>query len=178
MEPLDELYFIWLHGQVSDLRDLNPSRTHLQLLRKLYTTEFVWLIPNDDNRLEDGKFLRRQFLREENIHDVDRQWMELGCSVLELMVGLAQRLSFEADEGEPHYWFWKLMENIGLRSYTDDFELPEDEVDSVLDRVIWRQYRRNGDGGFFPLKGRCRDQRKVELWYQMSAYVLENELVA
>jgi hypothetical protein len=171
-KPLDELYFIWLYRQVAnpDIRD--PSLTYWKLLKELFTKEFIWLIPNDDNRIGDGKALRSEFVQDEDLSDVDRDWAELGCSVLELMLGLARRLAFEA-EGEPHFWFWIMMENLGINKYSDEWRLPRKHIQKILDRVIFRTYKENGVGGFFPLKHPEQDQRKVELWYQLSAYVLE-----
>lgn len=175
-KPLDELYFTWLYGQVADARVADPSRTYWKILQVLYSTEFVWLVSNDDNRLEDGKDLRREFVRESRLIDVDRNWIEIGCSVLELMVGLSRRLAFQAG-GEPHYWFWHLMENIGLQRYHDSRQLPEDRVADILNRVIYRTYNPNGLGGFFPLRRPKEDQRGLELWDQLSAYVQEQENV-
>lgn len=175
-KPLDELYFTWLYRQVANPDVKDKSLSYWKLLKELYTKEFVWIVPHDDNRLEDGKELRIEFIREENLQDVDIEWVGLGCSVLELMVGLSRRLSFEAG-GEPHYWFWHLMENLGIHRYSDDWRprLPKQHINKILDRVIFRTYKPNGDGGLFPLKHPEKDQRKVELWYQLSAYVLELE---
>lgn len=173
-QPLDELFFTWLYSQVADAEVTDTRRTYWKLFRQLYTKEFVWIIPNDDNRLEDGKELRREFIHEEGLYNVDPHWIELGCSVLELMVGLSRRLSFEAG-GKPHYWFWQLVTNLDLEKYNDRRRLDGNRVDDIIDRVIWRTYDRRGHGGFFPLKSRCRNQRNVELWYQLSAYVLELE---
>jgi len=94
--------------------------------------------------------------------------------MFELMVGLARRLQFEV-EGEPHYWFWTLMDNLGISQYSDDQRIPTGRIEKILDTVIDRTYKRNGLGGFFPLKHAEKDQRKVELWYQLNAYVLEPE---
>jgi hypothetical protein len=46
-----------------------------------------------------------------------------------------------------------------------------------MERCVWRTYEPNGVGGFFPLENPNEDQREVELWYQMSAYVddIQNE---
>lgn len=175
-EPLDELYFTWLYSKVASTRYKNPTRTYWSLFRKLFTKEFVWLIPNDDNRVEDGRDLRLEFLSEEGIEDVDPAWLDLGCSMFELLLGLSRRLSFEA-EGEPRAWFWLLLENLQLETYNDDLimHLEKDFIDDVLDRVIWRQYDPDGHGGLFPLSHPKKDQRKVELWYQLSAYIQENE---
>ena len=172
-KPLDELYLTWLYRQVANPEISDPAYTFWRLLRHLYTTEFVWLIPNDDNRLEDGKELRVEFIHDEYLDDVSLDWMELGCSALELIVGLSRRLSFEA-EGEPHYWFWRLMENLGIHRYSDDWKrFPKTHINKILDRVIFRTYKPNGDGGLFPLKHPEQDQRNVELWYQLAAYVGE-----
>jgi hypothetical protein len=172
-QPLDELYLIWLYSQVADPDLTDPSLTFWKILRELYKKEFVWTIPNDDNRLEDGKALRQEFIYDEGLSRVDRDWVELGCSVLEVMVGLSRRLSFEAD-GEPYYWFWNLMENLNLHQYSDDRRLLKHHVEKALTQVIFRTYEKNGRGGFFPLKYPKKDQRKVELWDQISAYVLEH----
>lgn len=171
-EPLDETYLKWLYSQVAEQ---DSTVTYWKLFKQLYTTEFVWLVPNDDNRLEDGKALRLEFIRHEGIDydDVDPDWITIGCSVLELMVGLARRLEFEAD-GKPHYWFWRLVYNIGLLPYHDGVRrYPRQRIQDTLDMIIFRQYDRHGNGGFFPLRGPCADQRNVEIWYQLSAYVLE-----
>lgn len=171
-QPLDELYFLWLYRQVADPDAKDPSLSFSALLRQLFQKEFVWIVPNDDNRAEDGKELRLEFIRDRKLETVDRMWSELGCSFLELTMGLSRRLSYEAG-GESHYWFWKLMENLGIDRYSDNRRLPIKKIEDTLDRVIYRTYKRNGLGGFFPLKTTPHDQRKVELWYQLSEYLLE-----
>jgi hypothetical protein len=171
--PLDELYLQWLYSQVGSVKNRNPSRSYWKILRKLFTKEFVWIVPNDDNRAEDGRDLRLEFLEEYDVRDADATWMRLGCSMLELLIGLSRRLSFEA-EGEPSSWFWKLMENLDLERYNDNTPFSDAAIDELLDRVIWRTYRRNGAGGLFPLKRTREDQRQVEIWYQLCAYLLED----
>lgn len=171
-EPLDEVYLQWLYGQVADPNVKDPKLTHWKLLRQMYTKEFAWIIPNDDNRMEDGKELRRDFIRETNLDEPNPQWMDLGCSFLELVIGLSRHLAFNAG-GESYYWFWRMIDNIGLNGFTDARRYSQRKVDDVMDNVIWRQYEPDGTGGFFPLKEPDRDQRGVELWYQLSAYVLE-----
>lgn len=173
---LDELYFDWLYRKVARSRaKTNPRLNHRNLLHILYTKEFVWLIPNDDNRVEDGKDLRYEFLTAQELHvrPEDRHWLELGCSMLEMLIALAKRFAFEA-EGTTKERFWQMLENIGLAEINDSVDISREEVEQVLDRVIWRTYNYNGGGGLFPLVHAERDQRKVELWYQLSAYVIEN----
>lgn len=175
-EPLDEQYFKWLYHQVASVRLKNPARTYWSLLRHIFTKEFVWLVPNDDNRVEDGRDLRYEFIEEVNV-DPDPEWIGVGCSMLEMLIGLSRRLAFEA-EGEPRDWFWKLIENLDLRNYSDAYYKHKSQaevVDHVLDAVIWRTYDTDGYGGLFPLQNPKEDQCEVELWYQMSCYILERQ---
>lgn len=171
--PLDELYLTWLYSQVGSVKDRNPSRSYWKILRKLFTKEFVWIVPNDDNRAEDGRDLRLEFLEEHDIQEVDPNWMCLGCSMLELLIGISRRLSFEAD-GESRAWFWSLMETLDLERYNDHTPFSDAAIEEVLERIIWRTYRRNGAGGLFPLRNPREDQRKVELRYQWAAYLLDD----
>lgn len=173
--PIDELYLRWLYEQVAD-PEQDPK--WWKLFRILYTTEFVWIVANDEDRIADGKALRQEFIDSHHIRLTrsDRHWTELGCSMLELMVGLSFRLEFEADNGKAHAWFWVLMENIGLSQYDDSRRVPERYIRGVLEMIIQRYYEPNGQGGFFPLERPSQDQRDVEIVYQLSAYVLEKHL--
>ena len=176
-KPLDELYLVWLYSQVGDPEIVEPHRTYWKMLTQLYTKEFVWIVPNDHNRIQDGKELRYEFVDTTELTDVDLGWIQLGCSMLELLVGLSRRLAFEA-EGESRDWFWELIDNLSLTRYNDKRYMAnpltsEKVIDTVLDRVIWRNYSPNGRGGLFPLKHPHCDQRGVELWYQLSSYVME-----
>lgn len=172
--PLDELYFTWLYSKVDSVSIANPSKTHWALLKKLFTKEFVWIVANDDNRAEDGRALRTEFMEEEGIASVDDDWMRLGCSMLELLIALSRRLEFEAG-GTPRNWFWELMDNLSLIGYTDDRPLPESQIDDILDAVIWRTYAEDGTGGLFPVKYGGQPQTEMEIWYQMCQYLIQND---
>lgn len=172
---LDEEYLTWLYGQMGIVKLKNPARTHWGLARQLYKKEFVWFIPNDDNRVEDGRDLRTEFVDEFDLDDaIDENWMRLGCSMLEMLVALSRRLAFMTDI-DPREWFWEMLENVGIgMSYSCDQKYNDevaDEVNEILDTIIWRTYGPNGDGGLFPLNNPDRDQRQVEIWYQLSAYL-------
>lgn len=170
-EPLDETYLRWLHDLVSSTGRRARSRTYWNLLRKMYTTEFIWFIPNDDNRLEDGKALRWEF-REQTNNEADSDWLDLGCSFLEMLIALARRLSFDT-ETPARDWFWHLVNNLELMDHNDR-DYVEAEVEEAIDRVIWRTYNPDGSRGLFPLRDPHHDQTQIELWYQMSAYLFEN----
>lgn len=140
----------------------------------MHETEFVWFIPNDDNRAEDGRALREEFLDERRMSAVEHaDWFELGCSFLEMLVGLSHRMAFEA-QNDPHIWFWHFVETLGLTKYTDASAYDAEKVREILETVIWRTYEPDGVGGLFPLRQTHDDQREVELWYQLSAWLSEN----
>lgn len=174
--PLDELYFQWLYGLVADPTIQEENLTYWNVLRVLFEKEYAWVdsVVNDENRIHDGKALRIEFIESQGwtVASVDPNWIELGCSMLEVMVGLAHRLEFLAD-GTPHYWFWVLMANIGLAGFNDKRRLRRDYVEDILDRIIFRNYQPTGLGGFFPLQNPREDQRDIELWAQMNEYVQE-----
>lgn len=171
---LDDRYFEWLYGLIGAVRNRNPARSYWLFAKQLYSKEFVWLVPNDDNRVEDGKELRYEFLAEQGTDEVDPEWMDLGCSMLEMLVALAHRASFDTGK-DPGEWFWLLMQNAGLSGFNDKAysAAAEKEIDEKLERIIYRTYAPNGKGGLFPLHNPTRDQRKVELWYQMAEYIME-----
>jgi hypothetical protein len=170
-EVLDDQYLAWLYSQVGDVKDRNRSRTYWNLLRQLHSIEFVWIVPNDDNRVGDGLELREEWISACSLA-VDLDWRTRGCSFLEMLIALCRRIVFESD-GHVDTWFWHLMDNLGLCEYTDRYSYNQAEVNTRIRKVIYREYDRNGRGGLFPLRYARKDQRDVELWYQMNAYLLD-----
>lgn len=170
----DEAYFEWLYSFVGPIQNRNPDRSFWQLAEQLHNTEFRWTIANDDNRAEDGRELRERFIDERNIRRVSLGWLRQNCSVLEMIVALAQRAAFDAD-GETDEWVGYLLENLGFHRYTDSAysDRVREDVAEGLERLMSRTYGRDGSGGLFPLRYTNTDQRRIELWYQMSAYLLE-----
>ena len=172
---LDQRYFEWLYQKVAPLNDRNPARTYFHLCEHLYRTEFQIVVPNDDNRAEDARELRWEFLGFHNLSDELKNWAWMDASIFEVLIALGDRTAFEAD-GAPSDWFWHILDNLGLMIYTDQEYRGSHahmHVQKVLDRVNERTYSPTGFGGMFPLKNAREDQRHVELWYQMSAYLLE-----
>src|SRR5690349_15038133 len=70
--PLDELYYQWLYSQVGSTRLKDRTRTYWRLLKLLFTKEFVWIVPHDDNRIADGTDLRYEFVDHSRLNDVPR----------------------------------------------------------------------------------------------------------
>lgn len=168
---LDDQYLTWLYSQVAEVRTRKSSRTFWNLFRQLFSTEFVWFVPNDDNRAEDGRELRCEWAARTGATP-NSEWMGLGCSFLELLIGLARRLEFEGGNDAPS-WFWRLLCNLGLEGYHDRSNFKAEDVEDITTRVIWRTYDESGRGGLFPLEHTTRDQRRVEIWYQLSEYLLQ-----
>lgn len=161
------VYFDWLTNQIEIVG--KPLRSYQGLFLKLFSTEFVWTIPGDDNRVKDALDLRREF-----VHEAGGQTQFLQfVSVLEVLIALSRRLAFLAG-GEAPEWAWHLLENLNLERCVDPLShITATRIDEVLHALVWRTYRRNGRGGFFPLKKPKGDQRKIELWYQMQEAISE-----
>ena len=175
---LEELYLKWLYSQIAPLSVKNPERTYWLFSRDLFRKEFVWFVPNDDNRIADGVDLRDEFLEDYGV-EADEDWLGFGCSMLELLVALSRRFAFMAD-GEPRDRFWEMIYNTGITKCDDKLYKADDglknQIDDSMDRVIWRTYDYDGsNGGLFPINEPYKDQRRTEIWLQMAAYITEKE---
>jgi hypothetical protein len=96
----------------------------------LFTIEFVWTVPHDDNRLQDGLDLRTEFSNEQKIR------LEKGATVLEVLIALSRRLAFTAG-GRAEDWAWQLLANLRLTKMTDPFtENKARKVANILETLI------------------------------------------
>lgn len=172
-EPLENLYFNWLCAKITNVRDTLPSKTHWELFRILHKTEFVWLLSGDDNRAEDGKELRREFLIAADLPD-DPAWrLDIGCSMLEMFIALSRRAEFMTTMTAKD-WFWEFMENLGLKEMTDN-NVSVDKIQDILEYLIWRTFEENGEGGIFPIREPHEDQREIEIWHQLCHYLVDTD---
>jgi len=171
-EPLDDLYFKWLCAKVPRK---SPSN-YIDLFRILHSTEFVSVVARDENRAMDGLDLRLAFSRETGLSP-DPEWDYIGCSVFEMLIAFSERIAFQTNAPKD-MWFWTFLVNLKLDEYAHVQEEDLDTIANILDVFIWRQYKRTGDGGgLFPLRKSKQDQRDVELWYQYSAYLVDQGLM-
>lgn len=173
-EPIDEVYFNWLI-ELSGIHDKGDSK-YFELCRELYLYPFSWINDHDDNRAADGIELRLTFVRKTNA-DREEYWLDLDCSMLEFLIALAQRASFETAISHT-IWFRTLLANLGFIHYTDYYWNPSTSafVIDAVETFLSREYGYDGGGGLFPLKHPRSDQTKVEIWYQMHSYIQENNL--
>jgi hypothetical protein len=132
----------------------------------------------DTNRGNDGLQLRVDF---QNEHGPWGSSTNRGpCSYLELLVGLAKRMSFlmhGEENSHTEYYFWRMIRNLDLTRCNDakwNEMNGEFFVDDAVFRVNERCFCADGSGGLFPLRNYERDQRGVEIWYQMQAWLMEN----
>ena len=150
---------------------------YLELLEALHERTFVAKMPMDNNRVGDGLQLRVDFQKE---HGPWGSSVNRGlCSFLEFLIGLSKRMSFLMyGEGNAYteFYFWKIIGNLGLNKCSDDKWYTingEFFVEDALMRVNDRVYAPDGRGGLFPLVHPDSDQRRVEIWYQMQAWLME-----
>lgn len=186
MGYLSERYFEWL----CEIVQINyGAQGYHTLAAILHGMDFYWLLDHDENRATDGLELREIFLEElsekEGLSDgtsVDDIFPDdRVCTVLEMMVALAQRMEntvlYDSDipDRTPD-WFDHMLINLGLDDFTDDWITLDssDEIITRVQRALDRQYDFDGNGGFWPLKHARRDQRDVEIWYQMHNWIGEN----
>ena len=174
-ERIRREYFLWLCNLI-----MKPGRIGLEFLWSLHQVEFYWTVPNDDNRLHDGTNLREYFI--DSVFSNYYSSLDGPCSILEMLVALSQRMDFQMSEigasDNPGRWFWELIDNLNLEEFSDNSSKNECRQKAAINQeklkiFMDRSYSRSGHGGLFPLKKPNKDQRKVEIWYQMMAYLME-----
>lgn len=165
---MNDLYFEWLCNKVCDADEFF---VYEDLLMCLYTIPFEVspLAPMDENRINDCYALRDQFFLWNPEIDENTDLGEV--SVLEVIIELCERMLYILDGYllDTNVLFLELMNNLDilyLRSV--------DVIRLKVEQFMTRQYDSNGYGGLFPLQRATKNQRYVELWYQMQAYLDEN----
>jgi hypothetical protein len=176
---LKNKYFEWLKTMI------RGSKNHQYdlLFKDLYGTKFRWLIANDINRSFEAKNLRTRFCDEMHIEMKDSVLLE-DANLLEVMVALASRCEWivmdDVNNLDISYWFMEFLKNLELNVFTDNGYYDyggREKIILILDKFMNRTYSKNGKGGLFPLKFCDKNQRKVEIWYQMNLYLVENYYV-
>lgn len=176
-EPIEEVYFNWLYTKVASVENPTPGLTYYTLLQALHSTEFVFLLSGDDNRSEDGKDLRIEFLREMQLPlGTPELSRHIPCSVLEMLIAFSRRTNFDIEEKSPRDWFWIFLDHLNMADLSDNRPNIVERIYGTLERFIWRQYNFSGKGGgLFPLRHPKEDQTKVELYYQFCAWLEEHQ---
>lgn len=172
-------YFEWLLNRAGVG---SGEYSYTYLCNILHDFTFYPQIEMDENRWEDGLRYREEYSTETGMDAKALNDILGGCTVLELILSLAEKMHYETldsiHEAGTEVWFEELISNLGLDMYTNR-ELMENEnayfeVEKILHRFLSRRYSRNGEGGLFPLRHPVCDQRHVELAIQMNDYIAEN----
>lgn len=168
-------YYFWLIKHAND--ELHNVEDYSLLLNALHSRYYQWILPMDQNRSADGKYLRYQFCCDVGRNDPDEDDYEVPCSVLEMIMGLAIRISHDImeDQGSenPAKWFWIMLDNLEISMMTDD-NFNRMYIDERVNTFVCRAFRADGYGGLFPLKNVVTDQRNEEIWVQMNNWLNEN----
>lgn len=150
---------------------------HLCLTMMEY--HFLPIVYMDENRSYECRTLRSDFADEcdpESIDILDELYGDYG-TMMELLTVLAEKMrynlmdsEYEAGTGQ---WFKEMLQNCGLDEYCNS-RFNEGIVFDILDRINYRKYGFDGEGGLFPLRLVRQDQRYTELIVQMNNYIEEN----
>lgn len=178
LENLENDYFDWLYNIIDD-SDYNYEYLINHIYDKEFNEETTLLIDKDRNRIDDALRLREDFIVEQLSRE-DESLVSIfrnrPCSLLEVLIALAYRMEDVMEIDRFPIWFWEMLSNLGLEEFDNDhFDVKQiRKVDSIINRWLDRRYSHDGTGGIFPLKDPPKDQRNEEIWYQMSAYLIEN----
>lgn len=170
---IENEYFEWLYNLVCDKKFADPI-SYRKLLAQLHSTVFIYSIPKDSNRAEDGIDLRWKFGLSKGDMGLS-DYIDGPCSVLEMIVALAIRCEEDIMD-DPHIgdrtkqWFWKMITNLGLGSMTDD-QFDRQYVSDCITTFLNREYEYDGRGGLFTIRNCDTDLRTVEIWYQLCWYL-------
>lgn len=169
---IDNDYFAWIC-------DLMCSRfpkgvSFNKLLYYLHNTEFIYVLPIDENRADNGINLRYRFsISYTRVEDAD-SCIHAPCSVLEMMVALAFKMEETMDDplmgDRTAQWFWNMVVSLGLGSMNDD-RFDGKYVEETIERFLYRRYDSDGKGGLFTIRGCPDDLRDIDIWTQMCMYL-------
>lgn len=175
-EAIRQDYHQWLCEKVDGENQYNL------LLRDMDQVEFTPIIQRDINRAQDGLALREGYLAD-SVWSNGEEALSQPCSVLEMIIALAERMAFETSSAEDgndqelaKRYFWDMVHNLGLSNCTDERYVELGAIYFVPKRLaefVNRDISFDGGGGLFPLKRPGTDQSKQEIWYQMQAYLSE-----
>lgn len=175
-EQIKDEYFKWLYERVCKGR-AHSNASYTKLFIFLHQVEFTFDILRDENRAEDGIYLRYRFAIENNYDDTRavENILDGPCSVLEMLVALAIRCE-ETIMDDSRYgdrtgqWFWSMMSNLGI-SHMYDERFNEELAKERVYRFLDRQYEPDGKGGLFYIPMCEDDLRNVEIWSQLCWYL-------
>lgn len=177
-DDLINRYFEWMYDLVYD-DDCVKNLSYRKLLYFLHATDFTYIIAMDANRESDGINLRYRFGRMFGFEDalIASYLDDRPCSVLEMMIALSMRceeqIMDDPTEGNRlGEWFWNMIVSLGLGGMSDD-KFDKHKAQRIINKLLNREYQRDGKGGLFTVEHTEQDMRTVEIWYQLCWYLDE-----
>lgn len=163
-------YLLWRGG-------LEKFTRYANLFAILHNIEFTYVIERDENRADAGIELRDDYEIPDCYIEFEDEFFDQNCSVLEMLLALSIRVDdeFIGDPAEEHpeVFFMEMIKNLGLDKFIGN-QYREDDVIKIIDRWLDRKFDSDGRGSPFPVRYSHRDQRGVEIWDQMNAYISEH----
>jgi len=169
--PVDDQYLLWLIHCVG-------AEEYTKVCNTMQKIVFDASVPNDDNRAAEGKDLRRQFLEQHNYHtSVYYMWLAPPASIFETLAALTDHAEFMTGISKDK-WFKIFLGNLHIENCHDGrwSGAVSRKVQRALEMFNHRHYMPSGHGGLFPIQNSIYDQREIEIWYQMCAFIQENQM--
>jgi len=168
-------YFDYLVEKVCDKKHKRVD--YIPLLDLLHSIPFTVVIEMDENRVNDGAFLRERYLQSEDLYAYLYEFDDEKVSCLEVLIGIADRLEYEVGnimEGDhTSDRFWLLLRNLDIEKYTSDNYKPLVVKEKVRNWMMLK-YKKNGVGSIFPVKHSQKNMKSLQICDQMSIYIEEN----
>lgn len=182
----NESYVEWLESFTIDETINDEDRlSYKNLIRALWSIDYIPTIGNDDDRAAEGLQLRTRYndilarkAGKGNFYTPNVCEIFGECRVLEMLVALSMRMyDLMQDMGlynSVSRWFWEIMEAVGFDILDDEYWTSGD-IDA--DDYVWETcehimnhdgtYSNGHRGGWFWIVG----WEKMEVWYQMHTFL-------
>ena len=152
-------YFEWLCELVC------ADNEYIELLKRLDSYDYIWYLILDENRAKGGLLLRERYAKETGVYSLDVR--SGSCTLLEMIIALAELMSDQIDGSEPSECFWMIIDNMNLRNASIH------KADTIIENFLSNNYS-NSNGGLFQLNRYYGDIRALDLYSQMNAWLEEN----
>jgi len=151
-----DTYYNFLLSLIGDCPDC-------ELLRYLFEVDYIWTIPLDENRAQDGIDLRCLYINLTKLNiDI---FGDKPCSMLEMLIAFANRIENDfmgsAEGNNVPRWFYQMLVSLGISDDMKTFNRAR--VDHALVRFF------NHQRGLFDVPG--IDISKMQLWDQLNAWL-------
>lgn len=149
-----DTYYKFLLSLIGDCPDC-------ELLRYLFEVNYIWTIPLDENRAQDGIDLRCLYANLNNL-TIDI-FQDKPCSMLEMLIAFANRIENDfmgsAESDNTPRWFYQMLVSLGISEDMKQFD--KSRVDHALVMFFNHQI------ALFDIPG----IEKLQLWDQLNNWL-------